>query len=125
MNTLQRSIWQPLLNRHHRLDFYPCHIENTSFSKAAELFSASPHRVKATHTAPHAARQFLLQLASGRHALLTSYDDFPHSIEISLELAEDEHGQEIAYLSDLAEILTPLGISVPDKSRVGFPHWRL
>ena len=123
MNTPARPTWLP--PPHHRFNFYPCHTENTSFNKAASLFSASPHRVGATHTAPHAAREFLLQLASGRHALLTNYDDFPHSIEISLELEEDEHGQETAYLSDLAEVLAPLGIPIPNKSHVGFPRWRL
>ena len=66
----------------------------------------------------------MLQLKSGRHVLLTNYDDFPKSIEISLELSEAEDGEEVAYLCDLVEILTPLGCPIPDKSHVGFPVWR-
>ncbi|ROZ61527.1 hypothetical protein EEB15_32520 [Ramlibacter sp. WS9] len=66
----------------------------------------------------------MLKLASGRHALVTNYDDFPKSIELSLELTEARDGEEVAYLSDLVEILTPLQCPIPDKSRVGFPTWR-
>lgn len=105
-------------------NFHPCHIENTSFEAALSLFGATPSTFKATRTAPRGGRQFRLKLTSGRHALLVNYDDFPKSVEICLELSEASDGEEVAYLSDLAEILVPLQCPIPDKSRVGFPVWR-
>jgi hypothetical protein len=58
-------------------------------------------------------------LVSGRHALLTNYEDFPKSIEVSLELCES-NGEEVAYLSDFMEVLAPLNCPAPDESSVGF-----
>jgi hypothetical protein len=95
-----------------------------SFDEAARLFGASASKFKATKGAPRAGQHFMLALTSGRHALLTNYDDFPSSIELSLELVESEDGEEVAYISDLAELLTPLGCPIPDKSNVGFPPWQ-
>jgi hypothetical protein len=65
----------------------------------------------------------MLQLVSGRHALLMNYEDFHKSIEVSLELCESD-GEEVAYLSDLMKVLAPLNCPAPDKSSVGFPFWR-
>jgi len=65
-----------------------------------------------------------LRLPSGRHALLTNYEDFPAWIEISLELEALPDGEGVVYYQDLAAVLEPLGLVVPDKSNVGFPTWR-
>lgn len=116
------TAWQPIGRQ--KFNFYPCHVENVSFEKATELFVATASKFKATKSAPRAGQHFMLQLVSGRRALLTSYADFPKSIEISLELSESDDGEEVAHLSDLVEILNPLECPIPDKSSVGFPTWR-
>lgn len=114
--------WLPIVGK--RFNFHPCHIETTSFDAALQVFGATALRFKGTKTAPRGGRRFLLKLGSERHALVVCYDDFPQSVEISLELVEFGNGEEVAHLADLAEILGPLACPMPDKSRVGFPVWR-
>ena len=105
-------------------NLYPCHGDNIPFDTALTLFRARPNSFKATRGSPRAGQQFALKLPSARHALLTNYEDFPLWIEVSLELEELPDGKGVVYYQDLAAVLEPLGLVVPDKSNVGFPTWR-
>ncbi|MCZ8219984.1 MAG: hypothetical protein O9337_11235 [Acidovorax sp.] len=105
-------------------NLYPCHIDNHPFDDALRLFAARSTRFRSTQGAPRAGRQFALRLASGRHALVTNYDDFPYSLEFSLQITQPARGQAAAYLADLEDLLKPLGLPVPDKSHDGALQWR-
>jgi hypothetical protein len=103
--------------------FYPCHIENSPFDEALRKFKARSTRLNATIGAPRAGRQFMLQLSTGRHAIVTNYDDFPYSLEFSLEIQERGNRKPTVHMYDLSSILEPLGLPLPDKSNDGVLHW--
>jgi hypothetical protein len=103
--------------------FYPCHVENASFDQALLVFGARPTRFKATVGAPRAGRQFLLRFPSGRYALVANYDDFPHSLEFSLQITNPSRGASVAHVEDLIAVLTPPGLPIPDKSNDGALKW--
>lgn len=107
-----------------RGNFTPCHIENFSFDVACTIFQAQSSRLKATKGAPIAGRHFMLQLTTSRRALITCYDDFHQSLEISLECETQSDGEEVVYYEDLRQVIEPLGLPIPDKSMMGFPTWR-
>ncbi len=115
--------WVPL-TKLPACDLYPCHIDNHPFDDAMRVFAARSTRFRATVGAPRAGRQFALRLASGRHALITNYDDFPASLEFSLQIKQPARGQSWAYLDDLAELTQALGLPLPDKSHDGALAWR-
>lgn len=103
--------------------FHPCHIDNSPFERALAVFGARSTRFKATIGAPRAGRHFLLRLPSRRFAIVTHYDDFPYSLEFSLQITDPVRGPSVARLSDLAAVLTPLGLPMPDKSSDGVLKW--
>lgn len=115
--------WVPL-SKLPACDLYPCHIDNHPFDDALRVFAARSTRFRATVGAPRAGRQFALRLASGRHALVTNYDDFPASLEFSLQITQPARRQPWAYLDDLAELTQALGLPLPDKSHDGALAWR-
>ena len=104
-------------------NFYPCHIDNSPFDVALKVFRARSTRLKATIGAPRAARQFMLRLPSRRYAIVTNYDDFPYSLEFSLEITYPKIGRPRAHMDDLLAILAPLGLPLPDKSNDGVLKW--
>ena len=118
-----RTQWVPL-SKLPACDLYPCHIDNHPFDDALRVFAARSTRFRATVGAPRAGRQFALRLASGRHALVTNYDDFPASLEFSLQITQPARGQPWAYLDNLAELTQALGLPLPDKSHDGALAWR-
>jgi len=104
-------------------NLYPCHIDNHPFDEAMRLFAARSTRFRATLGAPRAGRHFALRLASGRYGVITHYDDFPYSLEFSLQITQPARGQPAAHLADLAALLEPLGLPLPDKSHDGALRW--
>lgn len=65
----------------------------------------------------------MLQLPSRRYAMVTNYDDFPYSLEFSLEIIETNAGKPKVHMRDLLAILQPLGLPEPDKSNDGVLKW--
>jgi hypothetical protein len=63
-------------------------------------------------------------LPSGRYASVTNYDDFPWSLEFSLEVSQtDPYAAPIVYMADLMALLDPLNLPMPDKSKDGALKW--
>jgi hypothetical protein len=106
-----------------RRNFYPCHIENKPFDDALRIFQAKSTRFKATVGAPRAGRHFMLQLPTGRYAIVTNYDHFPYSLEFSLEIKEHGSRKPVVHMRDLWFVLNPLGLPLPDKSNDGVLRW--
>lgn len=65
----------------------------------------------------------MLQLPSRRYAIVTNYDDFPYSLEFSLEITDPKIGRPRVHMDDLLAILAPLGLPRPDKSNDGALEW--
>jgi hypothetical protein len=105
-------------------DFYRCHIDNKPFDEALRIFGARSTRFKATVGSPRSGRHFMLKLATGRYAIVRNYDDFPYSLEFSLEI-NDPGGtrKPSVHMQDLRLVLSPLGLPLPDKSNDGFLRW--
>jgi hypothetical protein len=105
-------------------NFYHCHIDNKPFDEALRIFGARSTRFKATIGSPRAGRHFMLKLATGRYAIVRNYDDFPYSLEFSLEI-NDPGGtrKPSVHMRDLRLVLSPLGLPLPDKSNDGFLRW--
>lgn len=57
--------------------------------------------------------EFAVELNTGRYATLTQWEDFPHSIEIGIELV----GDLLFYEDDLQDILAVLDVDIKDTSR--------
>jgi hypothetical protein len=103
--------------------FYPCHVDNASFDQALHVFGARATRFKATLGAPRAGRHFLLRLPSRRFAIVTNYDDFPYSLEFSLQITNPSRGPSVVRMEDLVAVLRPLELPFPDKSNDGALKW--
>jgi len=108
-----------------RPSLYPCHIDNSPYEAALQIFRARSTRFKATIGSPRAGRHFMLQLPSRRYAMVTNYDDFPYSLEFSLEIIEADTGKPKVHMRDLLAILQPQGLPEPDKSNDGVLKWLL
>jgi hypothetical protein len=59
-------------------------------------------------------------LSSGRFGTLCKWEDFPATIEVSLELVRDEYFSE----EDLQEVLAVLNVEVKDSARQGAFKWK-
>ena len=105
-------------------NFYHCHIDNKPFDEALRIFGARSTGFKATIGSPRSGRHFMLRLETGRHAIVRNYDDFPYSLEFSLEI-NDPGGtrKPSVHMRDLRLVLSPLGLPLPDKSNDGFLRW--
>lgn len=117
------ATWASL--RREGCQLHPSHIENASFDKVLELSGARATRFKGgTPASPRSGRHILLGLPSGRYASITNYDDFPASLEISLQTRQaDPDAELVVHMSDLMSILSPLGFPEPDKSKDGGLTW--
>ena len=105
-------------------NFYPCHIDNKPFQEALQAFTARSHRFEATIGRPRAGRDFMLKLSCGRYVTVTNYDDFPYSLEFSLEIDDaDGYNKPTVHMADLKQVLDPLGLTLPDRSNDGFLSW--
>lgn len=104
---------------------YPAYIENASFEKVLEIFDVRCTRFKGgTPSTPRSGRHVLFMLPSGRYASVTNYDDFPWSLEFSLETSQTTpYDPLVVFMSDLMSLLEPLGLSMPDKSKDGALKW--
>lgn len=58
--------------------------------------------------------------SSGRYGTLCKWEDFPETIEISLELVRDV----FFYEQDLLEVLSLLNVQVKDSARQGAYEWK-
>jgi hypothetical protein len=94
---------------------YPAYHANTSFETAMQVFGGACTRFKGgTPDTPRAGRHFLLMLESGRYAAIANYDDFPHTLELSVEVTEaSPFDPTVAYMADLIALLVPLGLPIP------------
>ena len=106
-----------------RRNFYPCYVENLPFDEAVRVFRAKATRFKATVGAPRAGRHFMLRLPTGRYAMVTNYQDFPHSLEFSVEIKEQGNRRPVARMQDLWFVLNPLGLPLPNKANDGVLRW--
>lgn len=105
-------------------NFYPCHIDNSPFDEALSVFRARSTRFKATIGSPRSGRHFMLKLGTGRRAIVLNYDDFPYSLEFSLEISNSGGTRKPSvHTRDLRLVLDPLGLPLPDKSNDGVLRW--
>jgi hypothetical protein len=104
---------------------YPAYIENAPFEKLLEIFNVKCTRFKGGNPGrPRSGRHVLLMLQSGRYASVTNYDDFPWSLEFSLEVSRSTpYDAPVVYMTDLMALLDPLGLPMPDKSKDGTLKW--
>ena len=58
-----------------------------------------------------------------RYVVVTNYDDFPHSLEISLEV-RDQAAYPYVFEQDLWHVLAPLGVPLSEASRQGAYEWK-
>jgi hypothetical protein len=104
--------------------FSHCHIDNKPFDEALQIFGARSTKFKATIGSPRSGQHFMLKLATDRYAIVRNYDDFPYSLEFSLEI-NDPGGtrKPSVHMTDLRLVLSALELPLPDKSNDGFLRW--
>lgn len=105
------------------LHFYPVWHENTSFDAALAHFRA---RAKTAKYSRGVERTICLHLKSGRFAILSCNENFPSTIEFSLELQGRESPNSIGfvYSQDMREIFERLGLQFEKPSYATEPRWR-
>jgi hypothetical protein len=87
---------------------YPIVREAISFDQAVAAFGARPKKSKYSHVVE---REFCVHLTSGRYARLSCREDFPHLVEISIELHDTEDGAGVGffYYDDMCEVFRQMG----------------
>lgn len=90
-------------------------VHPRSGSTGMQVFGVACTRFKGgTPSSPRGGRHLLLMLESGRYAAITNYDDFPHTLEFSVEVTETSpFDSTVAYMADLIALLVPLGLPIP------------
>lgn len=105
------------------LHYYPVWHENTSFDAALACFKA---KAKKTKYSSRVERTICLHLKSGRFAILSSNENFPSTIEFSLELQGRDSPNSIGFVfaQDMREIFERLGLQFEKPSYATEPRWR-
>lgn len=102
--------------------YFPAWVENTPFDEALKAFGARSFK---SDLANGIERSFCLSLSSGRHAILSCHEQFPHSIQFNLEvLGGSNHRLGYVYAADMIEILQPLGIDFQPPAQITEPQWK-
>ncbi len=95
-----------------RRHYYPAALFNAHFDDIVTKLGAKPRRLFLKEGRGW-YRQFAVSLRTGRYATLTQWEDFPQTIEISIELVRNL----FFYEDDLLEILVALDVNIKDTTR--------